>query len=371
MVEGKPTFYASAINTGNTVEGILVETYEGRPTKIEGNPDHPISQGATSMFAQGDIYNLYDPDRIQTPSQNGVSKSTDEFKQWVKSLNLNRRSKIGILIDRLPSPTFHQALREVKGKFPNSTIAEFSSYNTDKSEEGIRSLSGQSLTPNYQFDKAKTVVSIEADFLNANIYGAHYSKAFSKRRDVENAKHLNRLYVVEDTYTITGGAADHRIKLNTQNADLFLALLTSKLIDENPSKARLFYTSTYIRAIQNLAKQYQSTVDPVYIDAIADDLINSQKQSIIIAGNTQSAHVHAMTALLNLLLGNINNTVTYHSRVVDDYSNNLDTFLTQLTNDEFDAVLVLSYNPSYTLTSTQFDTAFKKFKKYGLSCFNC
>ena len=245
MVEGKPTFYASAINTGNTVEGILVETYEGRPTKIEGNPDHPISQGATSMFAQGDIYNLYDPDRIQTPSQNGVSKSTDEFKQWVKSLNLNRRSKIGILIDRLPSPTFHQALREVKGKFPNSTIAEFSSYNTDKSEEGIRSLSGQSLTPNYQFDKAKTVVSIEADFLNANIYGAHYSKAFSKRRDVENAKHLNRLYVVEDTYTITGGAADHRIKLNTQNADLFLALLTSKLIDENPSKARLFYINIY------------------------------------------------------------------------------------------------------------------------------
>ena len=103
-------------------------------------------------------------------------------------------------------------------------------------------------------------------------------------------------------------------------------------------------------------------MDPVYIDAIADDLINSQKQSIIIAGNTQSAHVHAMTALLNLLLGNINNTVTYHSRVVDDYRNNLDTFLTQLTNDEFDAVLVLSYNPSYTLTSTQFDTAFKNSK---------
>ena len=359
IVEGQSTFYTSALHTNDMVEGILVETYEGRPTKIEGNPDHPNSLGATSMYAQVEIYNLYDPDRLKQATFNKKLASKSDFTQWISTLGLNASSKIGLLIDRKPSPTFHKLLDAIQAKFPNTIIAENNAQSAVNSDQGIHLLANQSLRPQYQFEKADIVVSIDSDFLNGNLYGSAYAKAFSKRRDVESAKSLNRLYVIEDHYSITGGSADHRIKLSHQYMDAFLSVLTHRLIQKDVSKAKLFFTSAYLKEIRLLATKYQSIVDEVYISAIVDDLSSHQKSSILIAGDTQPAHVHSMVALLNLLQGNINNTVTYHAAVVPDYTRNSKKLTKAVANKELDLMVVLSPNPSYTLSGTSFGTALK------------
>ena len=359
LVEGQATFYASATHTGDVVEGILVETYEGRPTKIEGNPDHPISLGATSMYTQADLYNLYNPDRLQQPLHNKKPVSKPDFETWARDLNLTASSKIGILIDRKPSLVFHQLLNSFKAKYPKTIIAEHNAHSKTNSDAGIRLLSGQSLRPEHDFEKADVVVSIDADFLNGAFYGSNNAKGFSKRRDVEKSKQLNRLYVVEDHYSSTGGSADHRIKLSHQYMDAFLAILTHRLIQKDTQRAKLFFTSAYIREVKAIAAQHESIVDDVYVSAIADDLLKHPKASIVVVGDNQPAHVHAMGALLNLLLGNINNTVTYHARVVPDYSHNLDNLTAAAKSGDLDLMVVLSDNPSYTLSGSDFSKAFE------------
>lgn len=353
-VEGKSTFYASALHTGDVVEGILVETYEGRPTKVEGNPDHPESLGATSMYAQAELYNLYNPDRLQHPQQENEAKTKSDFEAWIKSLRLNASSRIGILIDRKPSVVYHDLLRTFKAKFPRTIIAEHNVVSKENSDAGLRMLSGQSLRPQYHFEKADVVLSIDADFLNGAFYESRNAKEFSKRRDVENAKKLNRLYMVEDHYSSTGGSADHRIKLSHQYMDAFLAILTTRLVQKDESRARQFFTGAYIREVREIASQHDAIIDDVYVSAIADDLISNPKKSIVIVGDNQPSHVHAMGALLNLLLGNVNNTVTYHSRFIPDYSSNLDELNAAAESGKLDLMLVLSDNPAYTLSGSAF-----------------
>jgi MoCo/4Fe-4S cofactor protein with predicted Tat translocation signal len=208
-IPGKPLFFATAMTLGGVATGLLVESHEGRPTKIEGNPDHPASKGATDLFAQGSILTLYDPDRSQTLTQLGDIRPWSAFIAAVRGgLSAQAASKgagLRILTETVASPTLAAQIQLVLAQNPGAKWIQWEPVNRDNARAGARAAFGQYVEPVYDLTRADVILSLEADFLSAE--GAHnlyYMRQFASRRRVEDgAENLSRLYVVEADHTVT------------------------------------------------------------------------------------------------------------------------------------------------------------------------
>ena len=224
FIPGKAYFYSSVFSLSGFATGLLVETHDGRPTKIEGNPDHPYSLGAASAFAQASILGLYDPDRSKSVLKNGQASSWDAFAQVVKQKFAGRRGGAAIF-ERAVQFAF---LRCGEGwalkKFPGAKWVEYEPINHDRALEATKLAFGEPLEARYHFDKADVIVSLDADFLGLDSPTVLPTKEFSKRRRVDSGTStMSRLYAVESQYSITGGNADHRSRMRTSEIPKFAA----------------------------------------------------------------------------------------------------------------------------------------------------
>ena len=206
LVPGQPLYFATALTLEGYARGVLVESHEGRPTKIEGNPQHPASLGASDVFMQAELLQLYDPDRSKTVMRGKEVSTWDEFlavvadkrRQWLA----NRGEGLRLLTGQISSPTLIDQIAGLLKQFP---AARWHVH------EPLASLSPK---PFYDIAKADVIVSLAEDFLGAGPAQLRYVRDFSRRRRVEgNSSNLNRLYVAESTPTITGAMADHRFVL--------------------------------------------------------------------------------------------------------------------------------------------------------------
>src|SRR4030095_9508919 len=287
VIPGKPLRFATATQYSGFGQGLLVTSYEGRPTKIEGNPTHPASLGATSVWAQADVLDLYDPDRAQTVTTSGAIKTTDDF--W-NALNLALESvkpaggaTLRILTEAISSPTLLAQLAEVEQKFPAVRWCTWDPLNRDNlnANEGL-----------CDFSKAKVVVALDSDFLYAHPHALRYARDFSKARrsfDVDGAR-MNRFYVAEPTPTITGSNADHRIAVSARDILSLTQIIASNLgIGTRP---------------------IAEVKDKDWIEAVVRDLKANHGASVVIAGETQSPEVHALVSQMNAALGNDGVTIS-------------------------------------------------------------
>src|SRR5829696_2668239 len=226
-IPGKPLFFATAMTLGGVAAGLLVESHEGRPTKIEGNPDHPASQGATDLFAQGSILTLYDPDRSQTILQLGDvrpwSAAIAAIRGGLSAQSTSKGAGLRILTETVASPTLAAQIQQVLAMHPSAKWIQWEPVNRDNARAGARTAFGQYVEPLYDLTRADVILSLEADFLASE--GAHnlyYMRQFASRRRVEeSADNLNRLYVVESDHTATGGKADNRLPLKSSQIEAF------------------------------------------------------------------------------------------------------------------------------------------------------
>ncbi len=207
-------FYATAFELSGYASPVLVESQMFRPTKIEGNDQHPLSLGGTDVFAQASILGMYDPDRSQTITQLG------EVRTWGALLEalhgpLNVQKGLGgagirILTQTISSPTLADQLRALLKVYPQAKWHVYEPVNRDNVLEGAKLAFGQAVETRYQLENADVILSLDADFLYAGFPGStRYIRDFAARRNPD-AGSMNRLYVVESTATSTGGRADHR-----------------------------------------------------------------------------------------------------------------------------------------------------------------
>ncbi len=296
MITGKPLFFATAFPVGGVGTGILVESHEGRPTKIEGNPNHPASLGATDALAQASILTLYDPDRSQVVSNAGRISTWNAFRTAMNDhLEGERRSGgagLGILTETVTSPTLANQLRQLLAKFPRAKWHQYEPVNRDNAQGGARLAFGDNANTVYQFQNADVIVSLDADFLFRGPASVRYARDFAAKRRVRQGKaDMNRLYVIEATPSVTGSMADHR-----------LALLPSDI----PNVARSIGGK--------IGLSLQSTKDTQssrWIDALARDLQQHRGSSVVVAGDQQPPIVHALAHAMNQALGNVGKTVIY------------------------------------------------------------
>src|SRR5579885_531143 len=232
VIPGRPQFYASAVTLGGYANPVLVESHLGRPTKIEGNDQHPASLGGTDVFTQASILNMYDPDRSQSVASMGDQRSFPAFLSAIRGPLSAQKALQGagirILTTTVTSPTLSDQLRNFLKVYPQAKWHVYEPLNRDNVLEGAKMAFGQPVETRYDFTKADVIVSLDADFLYGGFPGSvKYIRDFASRRNPDG--NMNRLYMIESMPTATGAKADHRIPMTPAPLAAFAADLSGLL----------------------------------------------------------------------------------------------------------------------------------------------
>jgi MoCo/4Fe-4S cofactor protein with predicted Tat translocation signal len=294
QLPGKPLFFATAMSLGGVATGLLAKSFEGRPVKVEGNPDHPGSLGATDVLAQASLLDMYDPDRSQEITYRGNPKTWPTFMTELRAaVEENRKdggAGVRLLTPTVTSPTLIEQFKQVATELPNSRWCQYEPVNNDNELAGAKLAFGSPAQAVYKFDKADRILSLDADIFSG--FNVRYIKDFAKKRAYsEENKDINRLYSVETTISITGAKADHRIAVKPSQMTEVAKAIAKALGVAGAN-------STY-------------TDNAPWIAAMAKDLNASKGKSVVVAGANQPPVVHALAHAMNSALGNIGQTVFY------------------------------------------------------------
>jgi MoCo/4Fe-4S cofactor protein with predicted Tat translocation signal len=350
LVPGKPLFYATAMPFAGSGVGLLVESHEGRPTKIEGNPDHPSSRGATDIFAQAAILGLYDPDRSTTITNLGEIRPFSAFFDALRAVLSSQQGKKGaglrILTETVASPTLGAQLEDILTRLPEAKWVQWEPVGRHNAREGSRLAFGEYVDAQYSIEKADVVLSLDADFMCTGASGLRHARAFASRRRAESGQPRNRLYAVESTPTVSASRADHRLPLRASQLEAFARSVAAQLGVAGAAAGTLPENAS------------------AWIAPLVADLQAAKGKSVVLAGDGAAPAVHALAHAMNAALGNVGQTVVYTQAAETRPSNQL-ADLRQLVADmnagTVDFLLIVSGNPVYTAPSDlQFAAALQK-----------
>ena len=304
IVPGVPRYYATTMPFRRSAYGLIVESHEGRPTKIEGNPGHPATLGASSARIQASVLGLYDPDRSQTVRLKGEAKSWNDFVtawgQLSKAHAADGGAGLAVLSESFSSPTLARLTSQLRARFPRATWATYEAVSDENRLAGLRSVTGRDLDLMLRIDQASVILALDADPLLTDPEMIRHTRGFAAgRRAGASGGAMNRLYSVEGVYSLTGAMADHRLRLESRQIAPFLAALAARIVPPTAGSA-------------SLAGAGVPGIDPRWIDALAKDLLANRSKGLIVAGERQPAAVHAAVCALNTYLGNNGSTVTYY-----------------------------------------------------------
>jgi Fe-S-cluster-containing dehydrogenase component len=345
VVPGKPLFFATAHVLGGFADGVLVENQMGRPTKVEGNPQHPASLGGTDAFAQASVLTLYDPNRSQTVRFNGQISTWPDFLRSLRGalaqLQASGGSGLRILSESTTSPSLAAQIQSIQSSLGNARWHRWQAVHRDSALAGAVLAFGQPVEARYHFDAADVVLSLDADPLAYGPGHLRWTRQISARRQPEQGP-MNRMYAVESTPTSMGALADHRLPLAGRDIEPFAWALAEAL--GVPTGASATATPT-------ASNQLPRSVPAGWLQALAEDLRSHGQRSLVIAGDGQPAVVHALVHAINAALGNVGTTVEYSDAVeVDpvDHTASLRELVADMIAGQVQLLLILGGNPAYT-----------------------
>jgi MoCo/4Fe-4S cofactor protein with predicted Tat translocation signal len=386
LVHGAPQHYATVMNVAGQAHPLVVEAIDGRPVKIEGNRKHPLSNGAANAWAQASILSLYDPDRSQKVLEKGKASTWEAFQAAAKATFVGDGEGVRVLSGSLLSPTLAGLRAALIAKHPKAKWVEYEPINEDSALAGAELAFGDRLRPHFNLSKADVVVSLDCDFLQLDNPGLNVIRDFAKRRKAVDsavpaghgtehkaASHkadehkagehkvddhkaeepkaaapvvaaapaaapaasagesstINRLYVVENNFTLTGAQADHRLRLRAADVQAFAADLAREV-------------AALPQGLKILGQSDK------FIAALAKDLLAHKGRSIVLAGPRQPAAVHALAAVINQTLGNIGETVSYTRPGRESSATAITDLAKEMGAGQVKTLVVLGANPLYT-----------------------
>jgi len=349
-VPGRGLWFASAFTLGSIATPILVRSNEGRPTKIEGNPDHPSTGGATAtdIFSQASILTLYDPDRSQAPSYRSETRPWMAFVAEIRGLiedqnrgiRVQKGAGLRFLTETIISPTLGSQMKQILTDFPEAKWHQYEPVNRDNARAGAIMAFGQDANTTYDFSKADRILSLGADFLNGWPGNLRYARDYAaKRREGADKGEMSRLYVIESTPTITGANADHVWRLKPDQLEqLVLGLSKEAPKDSNAEwKAQMAFVDS-MKAAGIPGGVFQALMDL------------TKGSSVVIAGNEQPAVVHAFAHLMNGALGNVGKTVFYADPLEAnpvDQTQSLRELVGDIDAGKVETLIIIGGNPAY------------------------
>ncbi len=366
-IPGKAVYFATSMPVlgggfGAGAEGLLIETHEGRPTKVEGNPLHPNNRGKSSMWAQASVLDLYDPDRLKDPvlvDTGDMPRSWDDFGAWSKQhfakFDANQGAGLVFLAEKVSSPSRDAARDAVIAKWPKAAWAVYDPTEDAGLLAGSPPMWGDRPCKQLlDLSKAKTIVAFDRDLLFSEPAALTHARDFAATRKAMTTKdEMSRLYAVESRFTLTGGKADHRVRLAPSQIPWAIAMLAkavmAKLGGGGGGGGGLATAISSMSATLPAAFA-ESGLNQQWIDACADDLVANKGHSVVVAGPGQPGAAHAMCHLLNVALGNVGTTVSYLEMSSEEASSSageLAKVAALLDTGKVDTIVCLGVNPVY------------------------
>lgn len=339
FIPGKPLFFATAMPRPGDAIGLLAESHMGRPTKLEGNPLHPASLGATDAVTQASILSMYDPDRSQTIMRRGLIQTWDRFSSEMVEAIRTARGRQGaglrLLTESVTSPTLADQLQRLLEGMPEARWHQYQPLHDGQLLAGTRLAFGRDLDTVYQFDRARVIVSLDADFLYELPGSVRYARDYmSSRRATAESKTMNRCYVFETSPTITGASCDHRWPVRPDAIDRLAESLAARL---------------------NIAGAQENRLDAAGVaresfDVLVAELEANRGASIVVAGPRASSRTHALVHAINAALGNHGTTIRLIEPVAarpEPQVESLRALIDDMQAGAVDTLLILGGNPVY------------------------
>ncbi|MCB1226512.1 MAG: TAT-variant-translocated molybdopterin oxidoreductase, partial [Verrucomicrobiales bacterium] len=296
VIPGKPLLYATSMPRAGGCTPLVVTTHEGRPTHVQGNPLHPFG-GGVDAFAQASVLDLYDPERSQRPlvaggksgqSSVGWGRVRKVFKKIQEEAAKSQGSDLAILVGDSSSPSLERLLRELKTKFPKVGLYRYEALSGTGAVKAQQALMGARTRSVVRFSQAKRILALDCDFLGLDPVAGEAIKEFSKQRSLDApGGEMNRLYAVENRFTVTGGMADHRKPLAASLIPVAAAVVAAEL---------------GVAEAQALAKAAPASLKE-WLAPVVADLKEAGGNAAILAGSRYGAEVHALVAAANAQLG--------------------------------------------------------------------
>lgn len=353
IVPGVATYYASTFVKGSDCVPVLIKTREGRPIKIEG---HPLSftHGGTSARSQASVLDLYDTNRIKTAGKVKSADAKNKKKAYsVQEMSwtdldkeimskLNEGSKVRIVSHTIMSPTLSSAIQQFKNKFPNTKHIQYEPFSTSALLEANGEMFGKAVVPNYRFDVAKCVVSIDCDFLGTWISPVEYSADYIKNRKLSDkqlpnaTKEMSVHIQFEGRMSLTGSNADHRVLLKPSEQASAVKMLFNEVAtltgNGAASSSAKFSWAKANAGIKNAAKK----------------LVENKGQALVVCG-INDINIQKVVNGINEMLGSYGKTILWEG--YSKQRNDSDKAIAELTAElgSIDALIVLDANPAFDL----------------------
>ena len=341
VIPGVPRHYATTLPAGTSAYGLVVESHEGRPTKIEGNELHPATLGSSSARVQAAILDLYDPDRSPFILRRAQRAAwTDFVAAWqerAKGHAPDGGAGLAVLAPPSASPTLFRLAAAFRAAYPRARFVVRDPIGGTNALDGTVRAAGRALLPVPHLEKANCLLAIDADFLSADPEMIRNTRGFSAgRRVVSPADGMSRLWAVEALFSVTGANADHRLRLPARHIPAFVAALAAEL-----KHSGLALDAPAAPAVPGL--------EPAFLRALAADLLSNRGTSLILAGPRQPAGIHAAALALNAALGNVGTTIDYHEPVdaLLPTAPGLGELAAAMKSGEVKTLVVLGGNPAY------------------------
>ena len=348
---GLPTFYATAMPRPGAAVALLVESHEGRPTKVEGNPKHPDSQGTSDLIAQASVLDLYDPDRSREVLLKGHSSSWAAFEVFTTehftALRARKGEGLHVLVGDVVSPALELLRAHLQTVMPSARWYVHEPIGRESVEGGTGLAFGEPLRPRYHLDQALVVLALDADILGQENDGGRHVGDFARSRQVSSAgATMSRLYAVESRFSITGGKADHRLRLASSHVAEYTLALARELILTDPASSPLLAGPR--AALRAALEGFKPSVsfERRWVREVAADFRAHPGKSLVIAGRNQPPLVHALAHALNAALGNVGKTVEYRAAETSG-TGSLKELAGAVVQGKVSTLAVLGVNPAY------------------------
>jgi molybdopterin-containing oxidoreductase family iron-sulfur binding subunit len=356
-VPGNTLQYATSFELGGAAIGLLVTSYDGRPIKIEGNPLHPQSLGATDAVTQGTLLQLYDPDRstdfvLRGKAGDRATSDRDAFSAWAgphfAALRAGGGAGLRVLAEPSGSPTLFDLEARFAATFPKASWVTWDPLSRDAAREGAALAFGRPLRAHLSLEKADVVACFDADVLADDPAAVANARAWARRRRATDGT-MNRLYAIEASYSLTGGSADHRIPVAASLVPVVLGRLAAQLLQNGAA------LPAGADGVRNAAARFAAhPYDDPRIALLARDLIEARGRGAIVVGPRLPAAAHALAHVLNAALGNAGEAVWYSEDPEGDRPSHREAIAklaAEMGAGLVDTLVILGGNPAYDVPS--------------------
>jgi MoCo/4Fe-4S cofactor protein with predicted Tat translocation signal len=363
VIPGLPNAYASTCTGCNQACGILIKTREGRPVKVDGNPDHPVNEGTICAKGQASILNLYDPHRLRTPVHGSLSKKNGEVTWKIVDAEVRKHlnnavassKRIAIVAHAVVSPSSQKVLEQFAATYPTTKLYMYDLFHDTPRHRAWQRCYGSDAVPAIAWDKAKVILALESDVLGTEGFTVEQIRKFASARDIMRTSDFNRLYCVEGTFSLTGANADYRLRLRPDAQGAFLLALMNEVCVVRGAARCDGHLARRVGAasLRTFADRHGLSLPT--LRHLVDDLLEHRGEAIVHAGDSLPESVHLLVDYFNEILGN--STLYRYGQTgaplaVRSSAREFEQLVRDMNSGAVDVVLHFDTNPVFHLPPT-------------------